>query len=117
MFASVRPLRVAGQRIERERLRAMAPKQGELSVRLQPDHWREKRFSVATLCSLDGRYTYLLPTLCHVQVRRWIGSQLVLMGIEQVDDRRIRKEYPQAWWIQLLSDPGSPASGPPASGE
>jgi hypothetical protein len=116
MLVDVRPLRQQGQRVDRERVRQLAPKRGELSVHLQPDHWRIKRFSVATLCAQDDLVTYLLPPLAHVQVRRWMGRQVLLIGMEQIVYRRIREEYPQAWWVQLVADPAPLETPPPAPG-
>jgi hypothetical protein len=114
MLADVRPLRQLGKRIDRERLRLVAPQRGHLAVKLMPDHWRMRPFSMATLSRPHGDFTYLLPPLCHVEVRRWRGADLVLIGMEQVQQRRITTEYPQAWWVQLLGDPGRLEIPPPA---
>ena len=103
MLADVRPMRIDGRRIAREHLRSMQPIRGELSVTRRRDPWRDAWVPIALLSPQTPRD---VPALDQVRIARWTGTDLLLVGVEHVGRLRQMRPQLQAWWVQLVSEPG-----------
>jgi hypothetical protein len=107
VLADVKPLRLSGYRMSRERLRATPTVRGELSVlRRRGDPWGDERWvPYATLVD-PVTAAHQLDILDQVRVARWDGVMLVLVGVEHVTrGKRGKTEltHPQAWWVRLVT--------------
>jgi hypothetical protein len=106
MLADVRRLRVGGRKLPREEVKALAPVRGELVVSRRRDPWRDCWVPVALLVG-DDLGTPALASLDEVRIARWTGRSLLLVGLEHRNRGKGKPDL-QAWWVQLVSDPGPP---------
>jgi hypothetical protein len=112
MLADVHVMCIGGRRIPRERLKIMQPIRGELSVTRRRDPWRNEWVPIAVLRH-DGARD--LPALDQVRISRWSGANLLLVGVEHGGRPKQSRPQLQAWWVQLVTDPGQ-ARGPAGGG-
>ncbi len=103
MLADVRVMCFGGRRVPRERLRAMAPIRGELSVARRRDPWRNEWVPIAVLRHDNGD-TDRPPALDQVRIARWSGANLMLVGVEHVGRQKQSRPQVQAWWVQIVGD-------------
>ena len=108
MLADVKPLRLSGYRMSRERLRETPTVRGELSVlRRRGDPWGDDEWvPYATLVD-PVTSAHQLDILDRVRIARWDGLMLVLVGIEHVTRGKRGKtelSHPQAWWVRLCAE-------------
>lgn len=103
MLADVRVMCIDGRRIPRERLKIMAPIRGDLSVTRRRDPLRNEWVPIAVLRGDHGDNHP--PALDQVRISRWSGANLMLVGVEHVGRQKQSRPQPQAWWVQLISDP------------
>ena len=116
MLADVRPLRIDGRRLSRERIAALAPRHGELIVFKRHDPWRGCWVPVASLVAED-RVSYLLPPLDQARIARWQGVDLVFVGLEEQGRGKGAARHLQSWWVRLVNDPALLRIPPSASAE
>jgi hypothetical protein len=112
MLADVRVLCIDGRRVPRERLKIMQPVRGDLSVVRRRDPGRNEWVPIAVLTSNDSATE--LPALDQVRISRWSGANLMLVGVEHVGRQKQSRPQLQAWWVQLISDPGGSRTPLPA---
>jgi hypothetical protein len=98
---------VGGRRLPRERLKIMLPIRGDLSVARRRDRWANKWVPIAVLRHDNGD-TDRPPALDQVRIARWSGANLMLVGVEHVGRSKQSRPQVQAWWVQLVNDPGPP---------
>ena len=103
MLADVRPMCIDGRRVPRERLKIMEPIRGDLSVTRRRDPWRNEWVPIAVLRNDSAKE---LPALDQVRISRWSGANLLLVGVEHVGRPKQSRPQMQAWWVQLVSEPG-----------
>ena len=101
MLADVRVMCIDGRRMPRERLKIMQPIRGDLSVTRRRDPWRNEWVPIAVL---HGERE--IPALDQVRIARWSGANLMLVGVEHVGRPKQSRPQMQAWWVQLVSEPG-----------
>jgi hypothetical protein len=114
MLADVRPLRRAGKRLARDEIMATPPRRGDLTIFKRADPWSGSAVPVAALLGPD-QISYQLPPLDQVRIARWRGSELVLVGLEELNGRKAARVELQSWWVQLISPAAPPQTAPPAS--
>ena len=108
MYVEVRVLRHEGKRLPSDTVRAVPPVRGFLSVdrwTLAPGGGEPSEIVTSALLtgSEDPRTPHVLPSLERVRIKRWIGSDLVLLGEEFVMGSGVPGRYwRQAWWVKLL---------------
>lgn len=106
VLADVKPLRLSGYRLSRERLRAAPAVRGELRVmRRRGDPWGDDEW-VAYATLIDPMTAaHQLDVLDRVRIARWDGLTVVLVGIEHVTRGKRSKAvltHPQAWWVRIV---------------
>ncbi len=102
MLADVRVTCIDGMRLPRERVKAMPPIRGELSVVRRREPGRNVWASIAVLRNDTDRP----PALDQVRIAKWAGANLVLVGVEHIGRPKQSRPQLQAWWVQLVTDPG-----------
>jgi hypothetical protein len=113
MLADVRVMCIDGRRIPRERLKIMQPIRGDISVTRRRDPWRNEWVPIAVLRKGEND-TASPPALDQVRISRWSGANLMLVGVEHVGRQKQSRPQLQAWWVQLITEPGRPRTPPPA---
>ena len=103
MRVEVVPLRLRGEKLPRDAIKAAQPVIGELTVRARLGPGKEV-VCIAVLA--DGeRFEMLLPALDHVRLTRMSGDSFILFGIEEAGGtHRVFKTFPQAWWCRPSGD-------------
>ena len=116
MLADVRVMCIDGRRVPRERLKIMQAIRGELSVTRRRDPWRNEWVPIAVLRNATGDDNRP-PALDQVRIARWSGANLMLVGVEHVGRQKQSRPQLQAWWVQLVIDPGLRHTPPSAQAE
>ncbi|CAM5793125.1 hypothetical protein [Rhizobacter fulvus] len=99
MRVEVVRLRLKGEKLPREAIKAAQRVIGELTVRSRLGPGKEVVF-IAVLAD-DKRFEMLLPALDHVRLTRMSGDSFILFGIEEEGmTERVFKTFPQAWWCR-----------------
>ncbi len=111
MRVEVVQLRLKGEKLARESIKAATPVIGELTVRSRLGPGKEVVF-IAVLAD-EVRFELLLPALDHVRLTRMSGDSFILVGIEESGvTHRVFKTFPQAWWCRpALTDPEPARAG------
>jgi hypothetical protein len=104
-------LRLKGEKLPREAVKATQCVIGELTVRSRLGPGKEVVF-IAVLAD-EKRFEMLLPALDHVRLTRMSGDSFILFGIEEAGvTHRVFKTFPQAWWCRpALTDPEPARTG------
>lgn len=105
MKAKVWRLFHEGQPVDRDRLRASKPAEGELVVRLRVGG-RDERQDIHLAALLGADDTYLLPVLDSARLVEVRGAWLRLVGVEVIPEGRgiknMRAErHRQEWWCRV----------------
>jgi hypothetical protein len=111
VFVEVIRLRAKGERLDRASLRQAMRICGYLNVHQRFDHWARRDVYVATLTRGDFASTeQLLPALDQVRIGKLTDNDFVLLGVEDLSQRKVTALYPQAWWCRARPDPGTIAT-------
>lgn len=105
MKAKVWRLFHEGQPVDRNKLRASRPAEGELVVRLRVTG-RHERLDIHLAALLGADDGYLLPVLDHARLVEMRGAWMRLAGIEVIPLNRSLKSqqadrHHQEWWCKL----------------
>ena len=101
MLVDVRPMRARGHRLSRDQIKARDPTRGELVVDRRHDHWLGGWVPMASIVG-DDKVTPLLPPLDQVRILRWSGVDLVLVGLEEIQQRKQSQVMLQSWWCRVV---------------
>jgi hypothetical protein len=108
MRVEVVRLRLKGEKLPREAVKAAQCVIGELTVRSRLGPGKEVVF-IAVLAD-EQRFEKLLPALDHVRLTRMSGDSFILFGIEEAGlTERAFKSFPQAWWCRPARTERKPA--------
>ena len=103
MLVDVTRMRNHGERLSVAQLKATAPVRGHLGVFVRRDLHR----GCDVVCALlegDSAGQFRLPVLDHMRLTRMRGESFVLVGFEEVQQRRTSDVFPQAWWCRVVCE-------------
>ena len=103
MLVDVTRMRNHGERLSIAQLKTTAVVRGHLGVFVRRDLHRGCDVVCAMLeGALAGQFH--LPVLDHMRMTRMRGESFVLVGFEEVQQRRTSDVFPQAWWCRVVCE-------------
>ena len=103
MLVDVTRMRNHGERLSIAQLKTTAVVRGHLGVFVRRDLHRGCDVVCAMLeGDLAGQFR--LPVLDHMRLTRMRGESFVLVGFEEVHQRRTSDVFPQAWWCRVVCE-------------
>jgi hypothetical protein len=103
MLVDVVRLRSRGERISRGDVKAATPLRGQLTVFVRRDLHR----NVQVVCAMiEGHQItdWPIPALDHMRLTRMHKDSFVLVGFEEVGQRKLVETFPQAWWCRVVCE-------------
>ena len=96
-------MRDQGERLSVEQLRSCGTVRGRLAVFVRRD---VHRGGDVVCAMLEGDFAgqFRLPVLDHMRLTRVRGESFVLVGLEEVHQRRTSDVFPQAWWCRVVCE-------------
>jgi hypothetical protein len=103
MLVDVTRMRDHGERLSVARLKTAAVVRGHLGVFVRRDMHRG-RDVVCAMLEGDSAGDFRLPVLDHMRLTRMRGESFVLVGFEEVHQRKTSDVFPQAWWCRVVCE-------------
>ena len=103
MLVDVTRMRNHGERLSIAQLKTRAIVRGHLGVFVRRDMHRGGDV-VCAMLEGDSAGQFHLPVLDHMRLTRMRGESFVLVGFEEVQQRRTTDVFPQAWWCRVVCE-------------
>lgn len=104
MLVDVVELRHKGQKLPRDYVRLSTPVRGDLSIGTRIGDSAGELVPFAFLSEVDSTRT-VLPGLDYAVCMPMRGDHFLVRGRQEFVDRKVRREYPQAWWCRVVHEP------------
>jgi hypothetical protein len=103
MLVDVTRMRNHGERLSIAQLKTTAVVRGDLGVFVRRDMHRGGDV-VCAMLEGDSAGDFRLPVLDHMRLTRMRGESFVIVGFEEVHQRKTSDVFPQAWWCRVVCE-------------